>query len=189
MPDELVWVPLIDPRIQLRVIALYKGRDPGPFGYLQGMRSGSLKALNSDPEKTEAAKNYHRNEQKYFENLAHAVPGPLDAILSPPSDFGWQSEPYRKKVGAKYKDALDLTDAFSRTGLARAGKGASLTEVLMSLSYAPCGKDSEFRQLAIVDDTFTKGTTAAALVLRLREHGLPETCNVIVACPLWLDTA
>jgi hypothetical protein len=41
--------------MEVRLIALFKGKDPGSFTYLQGMRSGRLKLMNPDPEQTEAA--------------------------------------------------------------------------------------------------------------------------------------
>src|SRR5665213_4120179 len=119
--DETVAVPLPDPKLQIRVIALLKAKRPGAFGYLQGMRQGTLKAIRDDPEETEAARAYHRNEQKYFAMLVEAVPGPIDAVLSPPSRMGWQAEPYRTAIAAAHPEAVDLTSAVSRTGNARAG--------------------------------------------------------------------
>ena len=186
--DETIEVPRKEPKLPVRVIALHKGTYPGPFAYLQGMRSGSLKVLNPDPEKTEAAGAYHRNEQQYFEKLAEAVPGPVDAIVSPPSDLAWQAKPYRDAIAAAHPNAIDLTSAFSRTGDARAGRKPCLTEVFESFAYSANGHETEFRRIVIVDDTFTTGTTATAIVTHMRHCGLPETCEVIVACPLWLDT-
>jgi len=189
MVDEIVCIPLNDPMFRVRVIALYKGREPGPFAYLQGMRTGSLKAVKSDPEETEVACLYHRKERTYFAMLATAIPGPVDAILSPPSGMTWQAEPYRRAIADVYPKAVDLTDAVSRTGEARAGKGASIKEVVAHLLYKSSGREKEFRRLVIVDDTFTTGTTTAAIVSLLASHGLSKACEVIVACPLWLNTS
>jgi hypothetical protein len=152
------------------------------------MRSGTLKAVNPDPEQTESARKYHRNKQHYFPMLARAVPGPVDAILSPPSSMSWQAEPYRSALADRYPSAIDLSPAVSRHCGARSGSGAALEEVLACLSYAPSGREKDFRRLVIVDDTFATGTTAAALVTLLRDHGLPEACEVILACPLWLES-
>ncbi len=187
MPDEVVSVPLCNPILKVRVVALFKGKEAGPFKYLQGTRSGILKLVNSEPEKTEVARAYHRSSQEFFAKLANAVPGPVDAILSPPSDMAWQSEPYRRAIATRFPAAVDLSGAISRGGTARAGKGASLEEILGGLSYRPCGREKDFRRIVIVDDTFTTGTTAAALVSLLHEHGVSKTCEVILACPLWLD--
>jgi hypothetical protein len=186
--DEIVAVPLSDPRLKVRVITLHKAKTPGPFRYLQGMRQGTLKVISADPEVTEPARTYHQNKQKYFAMLVDAVPGPIDAVLSPPSSMAWQAEPYRKAIAAAHPEAADLTEAMGRTGNARAGEGASFEDVLGGLSYKPTGLEKDFRRFVIVDDTFTTGTTAATVVMLLRQHGLPDECEVILACPLWLDT-
>jgi len=150
------------------------------------MRQGTLMAINPDPEDTEAARAYHRDKQKYFKMLAEAVPGPIDAIISPPSRMAWQAEPYRAEITAAHTIATDLTTAIARTGNSRAGDGASLEDVLGGLQYQPAGLEKEFQRIAIVDDTFNRGTTAAAVVSLLRQHGLSERCEVIFACPMWL---
>jgi len=186
--DETVAVPLPNPRLKVRVITLLKAQKPGPFQYLQGMRQRTLHAISADPEDTEIARAYHRNEQKYFAMLVEAVPGPIDAVLSPPSRMAWQAEPYRKAIAAAHPKAADLTAAVGRNGNARAGEGASFEDVLGALSYRPTGQEKDFRRIVIVDDTFITGTTAAAVVLLLRQHGLPDECEVTFACPLWLDT-
>jgi hypothetical protein len=188
MPDEIVQIPRSTGKFEVRVIALYRGNDPGPFAYLQGLRTGTLKRVKADPEDTEAAKNYRRNLDDYCTRLAAAIPEPVDAILSPPSDLPWQAEPYRKAITSKHPRAIDLTEALQRSGPARAGRGASLQEVIKSLTYAASGCEGAFRRLLIVDDTFSVGTTVAAVIELLQAHGLPETCEIIVACPLWLVT-
>lgn len=184
--DETVNVPLQLPVLMVRVIALRKAKDPGPFAYLQGMRQGTLAAVNSNPEDTEVARAYHRNEQRYFTMLADAVPGPIDAVISPPSEMAWQAEPYRAQIIAAHSIAIDLTTAIARTGNSRAGEGASLDDMLDGLRYQPTGGEKEFQRVAIVDDTFNSGTTAAAIVSLLRQHGLSDKCEVIFACPMWL---
>jgi orotate phosphoribosyltransferase len=75
-----------------------------------------------------------------------------------------------------------------RTGGARAGEGATTCEVLSGLSYDAVGHERNIRRLVICDDTFTTGTTAMAIVKLLRKHGLSDDCEIIVACPVWLDT-
>lgn len=174
--------------MEVRLIALFKGKDPGPFTYLQGMRSGRLKLMNPDPEQTEAALTYHRNEQRYCAMLAKAVPGPVDAILSPPSSLAWQAEPYRRAIAAKHAEATDLSASFLRSGDAKASKSASLEDLLDELTFTPSDHEQDFERVVIVDDTFTTGKTAAAVVTLLRHHHLQQSCEVILACPLWLDT-
>jgi hypothetical protein len=120
--------------------------------------------------------------------LANAVPCSSDAIVSPPSNRAWLIEPYRNAIAAVHQEAIDLTDAFSRQGVGCGGKGAPLNELLANLCYNPCGREKDFRRVVIVDDAFNTGTTAAAIATLLRDHGVPEECEIIFACPLWLDT-
>jgi hypothetical protein len=143
MTDEAVQVPLGTPKLEVRVIALHKGKEPGPFAYLQGMKSGLLTRVNRDPEKTQCAINYHKSEQFHFGMLANAVPCSSDAIVSPPSNRAWLIEPYRNAIAAVHQDAIDLTDAFSRQGDGRGGKGAPLNELLANLRYNPCGREKD----------------------------------------------
>jgi predicted phosphoribosyltransferase len=188
MPIETVCVPVCDPRFEVRVFALHKGRDAGPFAYLQAARQGTHRVLGKELEQTAAASQYNRNLSRYKANLTAAIEGPLDALLSPPSDHPWQAEPYRKALANRFRNAVDLTGSFSRSGLARAGTGAKLEDVVASLAYKSTAREKNFQCIAIVDDTFTRGVTVAATVIHLRQHGLSEECHVVVACPLWLDT-
>jgi glutamine phosphoribosylpyrophosphate amidotransferase len=100
----------------------------------------------------------------------------------------WQAEPYRQAITGKISTATDLTSRITRTGTTFAGQGATLQAVVAGLNYAPFGQECAIARLVVVDDTFTTGTTVAAIVEVLRKHGLPAECDVIVACPLWLDT-
>jgi hypothetical protein len=189
VPDEII-IPLNSPnaRQTVRVIALHKGKDGGPFAYLQGTRSGLLKAIKADPEETEAARAYHRNKTHYVEMLATAMPMEADAVISPPSRMPWQAEPYKQAILERNPRATDLTPQLTRTGNAFSGEGATVEAVADGLNYAPTGKESRIRRLVIVDDIFTTGTTATAIVEALRAQGLPSECEIIVASPLWLDS-
>jgi glutamine phosphoribosylpyrophosphate amidotransferase len=153
---------------------------------LQGIRQGTLRVINPDPEQTAIAHRYHAQKHRFFPALAAKVPGPIDAVLSPPSSLPNQAEPYLKAIKAKHAGAVDLTSRFTRTGNARAGQGASVCDVAKGLNYLPAGDERNIRRLVIVDDTFNTGTTAAAVVKVLRQQGLAEDCEVIVASPLWL---
>lgn len=187
-PDDPMMIPLNDPSVQVRVITLFRGREAGPFAFLQGMRSGLLHRLSSDPETTETAKAYRRNERRYQKMLADEIPSDYDAIISPPSRMSWQADPYRQAICQANPSAIDLTPQLTRTGNAFAGENATVDELTRQMHYVATGNESVINRLIIVDDTFTKGSTAAALVKVLWAHGLPQDCDVIVACPLWLDT-
>ena len=64
-----------------------------------------------------------------------------------------------------------------------------MTTLIESLYYKPCGQERAFQRLVIADDIFTSGSTAAAIATLLRNNGVMEECEIILACPLWLDTA
>jgi glutamine phosphoribosylpyrophosphate amidotransferase len=152
------------------------------------MRSGVLMRVNPDPEQSETANAYRRNESRYQNMLAEKVPSDFDAVVSPPSRMAWQAEPYRKAIRLKKPSAIDLTHRLKRVGHAFAGENATVAQISEQMEYVPTGHECDIRRLIIVDDTFTRGTTAAATVRVLRAYGLPEDCEIIVACPLWLDT-
>lgn len=133
MPREIVTIPLNDPVLTVQVVALYKGKDAGPFAYLQSMRSGVLKTLNTNAEDTETARTYHRREGGYQQMLADALPTDADAVISPPSRMAWQAEPYRQAIRRKNPSAVDLTPRLTRVGNAFAGGRATVAEVTAQL--------------------------------------------------------
>lgn len=186
MIDEKVGIPLDDPSLSVRVMALYRGPDAGPFAYLQGMRSGRLKLIFAEPEDSERAQSYHRNKERYFGELANAVGDEIDAVVSPPSRSPWQADPYREAIIAKQSQVIDLTSRFEGTKTALASEGADTEDIVGELSYQPAGDEGTIKRLVIVDDTFEKGSTASAIVRVLTRHGLAHGCEIIVACPLWL---
>ncbi len=183
-------IPQSKPQFDVCVIGLYRSKkDSGPFAYLQNFRHEWSKILGKDREETEKARTYKRKvDPEYVPMLVNAIEGPVDAVLSPPSDHPWQAEPYRMNLADKFPDAADLTERFSRKGSARAAKGAILDELTAGLVYEPNGHEGEFRALVIVDDTFRTGTMAAGIIAKLEEHGPAEECRVIIAAPLWTDT-
>jgi len=100
---------------------------------------------------------------KYTALLADAV-GHVDAFASPPSDHPLQAEPYRRAIANRQPNAADVTTSFTRRGEARAGIGATFDAIVSGLDYAPCGREREWRRVAIIDDVFRSGVTAAAMV-------------------------
>ena len=88
---------------------------------MQNFRHEWSKILGKDREETEKARTYKRKvDPEYVPMLVNAIEGPVDAVLSPPSDHPWQAEPYRMNLADKFPDAADLTERFSRKGSARA---------------------------------------------------------------------
>lgn len=83
----------------------------------------------------------------------------LSALFFPASRFPEpeQAQPYRHAIAAAHRGAVDLTDRLTRVGGTHASQGATMFD--------------EFNC-----------TTVAAIVNLLREHGLTNDCEVIVAC-------
>jgi hypothetical protein len=115
--EEEVVIPLKTPQMQVRVIALHKGKEPGPFQYLQGIRQGTLRAISVNPETTQVARSYHANKQQYFPLLANKVTGTVDAILSPRAVYRSNLSPT-----AKQSQNCTQTQLISRVGLIGLGK-------------------------------------------------------------------
>jgi hypothetical protein len=175
---ETIRVPVSNSMFEVQIIASYKydGVMPGKFQYLQSIRN----------DKSAGKSDYEGTLSWNKTLLASAVKGDVDALVSPPSDYAWLTEPYRDKLRRKFPTATDLTDHFSREGSVRASKGATLNEVIDSLTYMPTGSEKEYRRILIIDDTFNRGVTASAILTRLKENGLPESCEVMVLCLLWM---
>lgn len=155
---------------------------------MQSARQHINQAIGMKLDEMAAASTYRAMLFQYKAQLVGAIEGPLDALLSPPSDHPCQAGAYRVALASTFPDATDLTTRFSREGTERAGRDATLEEVVGSLTYKPTGGEKEFRRIVIVDDTFTRGITASAIITHLRKEGLSENCEVLLVCPLWLDT-
>ena len=125
-------------------MALYRGNDSGPFAYLQAARQHTHRAMGMDLEETAAARTYKSKLPLYKQALSDAVGGPVDALLSPPSDHSWQSQPYREALAVRFPNADDLTARFARVGSERAGHDASFEQVMASMIYQPTGREKAY---------------------------------------------
>lgn len=195
--NETVTVTGITPEVRANVVALHKGTDAGPYQHFQAARrcvadsqtrpfsETQLECLSKVRESTFAIE--HRAMlPRRAALLAAAVSGPVDAILSPPSDFPDQAEPFRRKLSETFVSAVDLTSYLKRADDAkRAATGAGVEEVTNGLTYS--GRElHDVGSLLVVDDTFKGGTTIGAVVSLLRRHGLRHDAEIILACPLWV---
>jgi hypothetical protein len=191
MPACNVSIPLDSPVIPATLVYLCKF---GPFHgcddfmYLQGVRTGSITKTSptGDPNDSAWGRLYHTMLWKHVSLLAGEVPGPISAIVSPPSRFPKHAEPYREALKNKFPHVTDLTKRFERRANALSGEGASLEDISAAMKYRSEGDEVNFSSLLVVDDVFSRGRTAAALILQLREVGLPGNSSVTVAFPLWL---
>jgi hypothetical protein len=181
-----------EPEITVTLVYLCKWSEsdgcPGGLMYLQGIRTGSLAAVSPSgrPEDAAESRTYSSLRDRHVARLTVEVSEPVLAVISPPSRHSELTLPYRDAVKKRFPHATDLTDRFKRAENVSAGESASLTDLVNALTYHPGGDEGTFSSLLIIDDVFARGRTAAALVKRLREAGLPENCTITIAAPLWL---
>lgn len=112
-----------------------------------------------------------------------AIQPRYDVVVAPPSSRE-DSKPYKNAL--LQSGALDISDRFSRLPGVSAGRGATLEEMTAALSYSTAGDECGFRSLLIVDESFSRGTTAAAVLDHLRRAGLSDDCTVTIASAVWL---
>lgn len=194
MPSQLISIPVDTPQLSANLIYLCKfigTQNCGGLMYLQGIRSGVLTSLAKssgldNAEATAVAMTYRSMLSTFTIRLTSDIQGPVMAIVSPPSRFPFHAEPYRTTILAKFNDAIDLTDRFYRSDDKYSGNDASFDDIFSALSYQGKGDEANITSLLIVDDIFSRGRTAAAIALKLKAAGLPQSCTVTIACPLWL---
>jgi len=190
MASEITCIPLYEPRFAVTLVFLCKyagGQQCDGLMYLQGIRSGTLAAVSStgDPENTAAARTYKAMLWKHTLQLATETEITPSAIASPPSRFPQHAFPYRAAFTKKFKVAVDLTERFSRSANVFSGEDANLEDIVAALSYKAEGDESKLDSLLIVDDVFSRGRTAAAMIIKLQAAGFPS-CPITVVFPLWL---
>jgi len=169
MTVEKFAVPLSTPKYDIRIVSLYKGKDTGPFTWLQDTRQHVFERQFKRPlEEAEFTLSYQRNLWKYVQRLVDGVvdavgtepESTVDAILSPPSDHPDQAIPYREALSKKFPKACDLTENFSRKGADRAQHDATVETIKRNLTYSPTGHEEKIRSLLVVDDILNAEATA-----------------------------
>jgi len=183
---EVIDIPLNAPVIRdVRIGYLRKSFEPGRFSYLQGVGSGLIKRLENY-EASETARVYLESATRDQEELACLIGcSRYDALLSPPTRHPQLTDGYRRAFAAHAPQALDITDRFQRVKGVRSGPGRPLQAVVDDIRYESHGDESAFRKIIIIDDIFATGTTAAAMIHRMRQAGLSDECSFVIACPYW----
>jgi len=156
--------------------------------YLQSIRTRVLAEISptGDPNNTAVARTYFALVPLHSRNLAGEIEGPISALVSPPTRRPQLIHPYMAAMKLRFPASVDLTNRFSRSGPMLSGEDATLTDVIASLSYVPGKDEATFKSVVITDDVLSRGFTAAALIHRLFEAGVPPDCTITVAVPLWL---
>lgn len=180
----IVGVPIAKPEFSLQVYFLHKGRDAGPFTYFQARRRFGDNLEKVAPN---AVSEYLAIEHLHAHRFEKIINRSVDAIVSPPSRYPEQASAYRNVIASRKRCLADLTDRFFKKGSVLACHDASFQQVLGSFEYRPNGDEAKYNSLMIVDDTLRSGVTAAAIIAKLRQNGLREDCELLLACPLWLE--
>jgi hypothetical protein len=161
-----------------KVSLIYGAQHPGRgTSFPQGVRAGAY-----DDNSAEALA--HRNMlwvyQRDLTALVRQELPSFDAIVTPPS-CRQDADPYRSAI-AEDQNAMDLTSGFTRLNKYKAGdSNTTVEDMVMEFVYKGSGKEAEIKELLIVDESISSGKTVAAMLVRLREAGLPEDCRITVA--------
>lgn len=148
----------------------------GDLGVLQAHSSGRT------PHPAQQLMYDYRLEQ-HVKDLAALAGGPFDAIVMPDSTHK-RALPYLQGMPAPR--IADLTSRFTKAVGTSSGKCQDYSLYLSGISYRPAKDEHQFNSLLIVDEVAASGKTAQAIIDRLREAGMPLTCEVTLAAPLWL---
>ncbi len=110
----------------------------------------------------------------------------FDFALRPPSSRD-DAVPYLNAFIDARPHTIDLSSSFARAiGAKKAGENSSFEEVRDALLYTGTKDLSAARSILIVDDIFSEGKTAAAVIDVLRRKGLPSEAKITLFAPLWV---
>jgi predicted amidophosphoribosyltransferase len=112
--------------------------------------------------------------------------GKFDTIVCAPSRRH-DAEAFASAIRLVSPDALDLTLHFAKLQPLRAG---TLKEVGQLLPFICCtyrGSLANKKRVAIIDDVYSQGLTAACVLVRLQDRGLTATAKITICAPLWMS--
>lgn len=182
-------VPCAAPtQVTFAYCAIHPTPGAGVLAFLHHVRSGNYERVTgNDPEAT-FGDAYRRSVPSFAGQLTRALADcHFDAILSPPSSRA-DADAYRAAFATQHPTAMDLTNAFSRSGKVKSGPGTSLPELIADLAFSPPTGIGNCQTILIVDDVLGDGKTAAAIIERLKPH-VPRDATFTLACPLWVRNA
>jgi hypothetical protein len=172
-------------RAELVTLATYKaesGVDPRhlrALGFLHKAKAHVWRHRLTEQERRE----YEEQLPSLAEAFADALPeGPYAALVVAPSSRPDLVCPFALAVRRRFPHAHDLSPFFSREATVRSGEGASFDELLEATRCDTQPWPTAVGTLLVLDDVYSKGTTAAVLAHLLRERygDLP----IVVGCPL-----
>jgi hypothetical protein len=112
----------------------------------------------------------------------------FELFLSPPSRRQ-DAAPYLAAAKKNVLDPTDLSRFFFKVADVQVGTFNNPfnnpLEAIRTIAFTYGGRLDDRKNVLIVDDVFARGSTAAALVFRMRQLGLPHAASVTVAAPLF----
>lgn len=166
---------------EVEIAFLHKYPNGGSL-YFQSIRSGRI------TDNSAIATIYKAKKQLYAIGLCELVTNlgiTFDALIAPPSSRS-DSEPYVDAI--LEKSAIpDWSNRFSRKKEIKAAEAKSVEEMFGEFEYEPKGGEKDVKNLLFVDESLATGKSIAALLMHLKNAGLPEDCNVVVAVPALLQ--
>jgi hypothetical protein len=181
---EVINLPIDSPSYRdIKIHYLCKGHklaDCGAIFYLQFIRNSGRIGSGASLEES-----YNLWLNKFTTQFAELLVEQFDTVLSPPSRYK-HAAPYRDAYLNKFHGTVDLTWSFHSAKSVLAGESPSLEDLIGDIEFVSSGNVSTIKTLLIIDDIFSRGRTVAAVLTHLHQAGLPKTCKVEVACPLWL---
>lgn len=158
----------------------------GPLGYLHKVRSitgryvDAIASSNYSCAYYDLLSTYVKSYRMWAQSRA------FDLIVRPPS-HRHDSEPYAAAVRAACNGASDLSGRFAKVASVRAGNLSSVTELIQHMRCTATRDEVDTCQrIVIIDDVFSKGLSAAAVLQLLYDVGLPANAAVTVCAPLWM---
>lgn len=107
----------------------------------------------------------------------------LDILLAAPSRRR-DADPFLASIKQRFPHAKDLTGSVHRVRDLSAGTQPGAIQFIGNIALTYGAGLADFRNVLIVDDVFSSGTTASAITFRLEQLGLPQDATVTIAVPL-----
>lgn len=107
----------------------------------------------------------------------------FDLLIVAPSERR-DAEPFAATIRAGHADATDASRLFAKAPGAKAGSAQTKAEFDGRISLTKQCSFTTYRSVAVIDDVYARGFTAASIVDLLAENGLPQEATVTVCAPV-----
>jgi hypothetical protein len=186
MGRKKVKIPLHQPEFEAEVLFLDTYAPPAhritPFRYFQTARR--LGAQQAEFDRLEYERNVRQCTSRYGDLISSTSP---DAVVRAPSDRD-DAAPYFKIARDVHPAAEVVAEFTKETGYKCGVEKAAPAEAKQHFSIVSHTTPRVLKELLIVDESFSNGCTAAALLACLADVGF--SCQkVIIASPLLVSLA